>query len=82
MWTRWIWPRAASPWIGSPITDRGRAGAMRFDVITLFPELIAQLQGQVGAFTFGTERIDAELLAACPAAMNLCLPVAATKTRH
>ena len=40
MWTRWIWPRAASPWIGSPITDRGRAGAMRFDVITLFPELI------------------------------------------
>ena len=29
-------------------------------------ELIAQLQGQVGAFTFGTERIDAELLAACP----------------
>jgi gluconate 2-dehydrogenase len=29
-------------------------------------ELIARLQGKVGAFTTGTERIDAELLAACP----------------
>ncbi|MDE2605946.1 MAG: D-glycerate dehydrogenase [Burkholderiales bacterium] len=30
------------------------------------PELIARLQGKVGAFTTGTERIDATLLAACP----------------
>jgi gluconate 2-dehydrogenase len=30
------------------------------------PELIARLQGKAGAFTTGTERIDAELLAACP----------------
>jgi gluconate 2-dehydrogenase len=29
-------------------------------------DLIARLQGKVGAFTTGTERIDAELLAACP----------------
>ena len=28
--------------------------------------LIARLQGKVGAFTTGSERIDAELLAACP----------------
>ena len=29
-------------------------------------QLIQRLQGKVGAFTFGLERIDAELLAACP----------------
>jgi gluconate 2-dehydrogenase len=29
-------------------------------------DLIARLQGKVGAFTTGTERIDGELLAACP----------------
>ena len=29
-------------------------------------ELIAKLQGQAGAITTGTERIDAALLAACP----------------
>ena len=29
-------------------------------------ELIARLQGKAGALTTGTERIDAELLAACP----------------
>ncbi len=29
-------------------------------------ELIARLQGKVGAFTTGSERIDAEVLAACP----------------
>jgi glyoxylate/hydroxypyruvate/2-ketogluconate reductase len=29
-------------------------------------QLIDKLQGKVGAFTFGLERIDAELLAACP----------------
>jgi gluconate 2-dehydrogenase len=29
-------------------------------------DLIARLQGKAGAFTTGTERIDAELLAACP----------------
>ena len=30
------------------------------------PELIARLQGKAGALTTGAERIDAELLAACP----------------
>ena len=30
------------------------------------PELIAALQGKQGVFTTGSERIDAELLAACP----------------
>ncbi len=30
------------------------------------PQLIERLQGKVGAFTFGLERIDADLLNACP----------------
>ena len=30
------------------------------------PQLIQKLQGKVGVFTFGLERIDAELLNACP----------------
>ena len=36
------------------------------DVLWSKPELIAKLQGKQGAFTTGGERIDAELLAACP----------------
>ena len=34
-------------------------------------ELIARLQGKVGVFTTGSERIDAEVLAACPA-LRIC----------
>ncbi len=36
------------------------------DTIFTKAELINQLQGKAGAFTTGSERIDAELLAACP----------------
>ena len=36
------------------------------DEIWTKQQLIEKLQGKVGAFTFGLERIDAELLAACP----------------
>jgi glyoxylate/hydroxypyruvate/2-ketogluconate reductase len=36
------------------------------DVVWNSAQLIAQLQGKVGAFTTGSERIDAALLAACP----------------
>jgi glyoxylate/hydroxypyruvate/2-ketogluconate reductase len=38
-------------------------------------DLIARLQGKVGAFTTGTERIDAELLAACPE-LKICANMA------
>ncbi|MEO5797608.1 MAG: D-glycerate dehydrogenase [Rhodoferax sp.] len=38
-------------------------------------ELIARLQGKVGAFTTGSERIDAELLAACPQ-LRICANMA------
>jgi gluconate 2-dehydrogenase len=36
------------------------------DAVWTKQDLIAHLQGKVGAFTTGTERIDAEVLAACP----------------
>ncbi len=36
------------------------------DQIFTKPELMARLQGKAGAFTTGSERIDAEVLAACP----------------
>src|SRR5688572_6035157 len=36
------------------------------DAVWSKAELAARLQGKVGAFTTGTERIDAEALAACP----------------
>jgi gluconate 2-dehydrogenase len=36
------------------------------DTIFTKPQLIERLQGKVGAFTTGSERIDAEVLAACP----------------
>src|SRR5450830_878131 len=59
MWTRWIWRVDASPSIGSLITEPSRQQPMRFDVITLFPELFepflaagvtrrAYASGQVG----------------------------------
>jgi gluconate 2-dehydrogenase len=38
-------------------------------------ELLARLQGKAGAFTTGTERIDAELLAACPE-LKICANMA------
>jgi gluconate 2-dehydrogenase len=36
------------------------------DTIMAKPQLIERLQGKQGAFTTGSERIDAEVLAACP----------------
>lgn len=36
------------------------------DAVWSKPELIAHLQGKQGVFTTGSERIDADLLAACP----------------
>ena len=42
------------------------------DVIFNKPELIARLQGKQGAITTGSERIDAEVLAACPELKAVC----------
>ncbi len=53
---------------------RGRAqpGRRRPGAAT---QLIARLQGKAGAFTTGSERIDAALLAACPQ-LKICANMA------
>jgi len=45
------------------------------DTIWSRQELIARLQGKVGAFTTGSERIDAEVLQACPG-LRICANMA------
>jgi gluconate 2-dehydrogenase len=45
------------------------------DTIWSREELIARLQGKVGAFTTGSERIDAEVLKACPG-LRICANMA------
>jgi gluconate 2-dehydrogenase len=45
------------------------------DVLWTAPELIAQLQGKQGAFTTGSQRIDATVLAACPE-LKICANMA------
>jgi gluconate 2-dehydrogenase len=45
------------------------------DVLWSKPEFIAKLQGKQGVFTTGGERIDAELLAACPS-LKICANMA------
>ena len=45
------------------------------DVLWTKTELIAKLQGKAGVFTTGGERIDAELLAACPK-LKICANMA------
>jgi len=42
------------------------------DTIYSKPQLIERLQGKAGAFTTGSERIDAEVLAACPQLRAVC----------
>jgi gluconate 2-dehydrogenase len=42
------------------------------DEVWTRPQLIERLQGKAGAFTTGSERIDAELLAACPDLKAVC----------
>jgi gluconate 2-dehydrogenase len=45
------------------------------DVLWSKPEFIAKLQGKQGVFTTGGERIDAEVLAACPS-LKICANMA------
>ncbi len=42
------------------------------DAVWTKPQLIERLQGKAGAFTTGSERIDAEVLAACPTLEAVC----------
>jgi glyoxylate/hydroxypyruvate/2-ketogluconate reductase len=58
--------RAIFPEILEKLAQHFDLESNQTDVSWTKAELIEKLQGKVGAFTFGLERIDAELLAACP----------------
>jgi 16S rRNA processing protein RimM len=55
---RWRGPGrpGASRWTGSPTTERSCAHVMRFDVITLFPELFAPISGRLASRAGPTSR--------------------------
>ena len=58
--------RAVFPEVLARLAEHFEVEANPTDTIFTQPQLIERLQGKAGAFTTGSERIDAELLAACP----------------
>ncbi len=58
--------RAVFPETLARLREHFEVEANEADTVFTKPQLIARLQGKVGAFTTGSERIDAEVLAACP----------------
>ena len=58
--------RAVFPAVLDKLSAHFTVTANQDDVVWTPAELIQQLQGKVGAFTTGSERIDAALLSACP----------------
>lgn len=58
--------RAVFPEVLARLEAHFAVEANQEDVLWSKPQLIERLQGKQGAFTTGSERIDAEVLAACP----------------
>lgn len=58
--------RAVFPEVVSRLAEHFVVEANPADTIFSKPQLIQRLQGKAGAFTTGSERIDAEVLASCP----------------
>jgi glyoxylate/hydroxypyruvate/2-ketogluconate reductase len=58
--------RAVFPETLARLAQHFEVEANEADAVFTKPQLIERLQGKAGAFTTGSERIDAELLAACP----------------
>lgn len=58
--------RAVFPEVLEKLAHHFEVTSNQDDVIWSPAELIARLQGKVGVFTTGSERIDASVLAACP----------------
>ena len=58
--------RAVFPQTVERLAQHFDVEANQADTIFTKPQLIERLQGKHGAFTTGSERIDAEVLAACP----------------
>ena len=58
--------RAVPPEVLARLSEHFEVDANTDDTVFSKLELQARLQGKTGAFTTGSERIDTELLAACP----------------
>jgi glyoxylate/hydroxypyruvate/2-ketogluconate reductase len=67
--------RANFPDVVARLSEHFEVESNQADVLWTKAEMIAKLQGKVGMFTTGGERIDAELLAACPQ-LKICANMA------
>ncbi len=67
--------RANFPEVIARLSEHFEVESNQADVLWSKAEMIAKLQGKAGVFTTGGERIDAELLAACPA-LKICANMA------
>jgi glyoxylate/hydroxypyruvate/2-ketogluconate reductase len=67
--------RANFPEVVARLSQHFEVESNQADLLWTKAEMIAKLQGKVGMFTTGGERIDAELLAACPA-LKICANMA------
>ena len=67
--------RAVFPQILTLLEQHFEVTSNQDDVLWTPAQLIAQLQGKQGAFTTGSQRIDAQLLAACPE-LKICANMA------
>jgi glyoxylate/hydroxypyruvate/2-ketogluconate reductase len=67
--------RANFPEVVARLSEHFEVESNQADVLWTKAEMIAKLQGKVGVFTTGGERIDAELLAACPE-LKICANMA------
>jgi glyoxylate/hydroxypyruvate/2-ketogluconate reductase len=67
--------RANFPEVVARLSEHFEVESNQGDALWTKAEMIAKLQGKVGMFTTGGERIDAELLAACPQ-LKICANMA------
>jgi glyoxylate/hydroxypyruvate/2-ketogluconate reductase len=67
--------RAVFPDVLSELAQYFEVTSNQDDVLWTPAQLVEQLQGKQGAFTTGSQRIDAQLLAACPA-LKICANMA------
>jgi len=72
---RILMARAVFPEIIERLQAVAEVEANQDDVLFTKAELVAKLQGKQGVFTTGTDRIDAEVLAACPE-LRICANMA------
>ncbi len=64
--------RAVFPEVVERLRGHFEVDANAQDLVLGKPQLIARLQGKAGIFSTGSERIDAEVLAACPELRAVC----------